>query len=748
MSISVRSWLTPCALLAAGISPLHAQDWLATDRPKPYVTLRPETPAERDHRESLKNYALGLLCQREDRIIEALSAFELAAKLDPKSAAVYQALIPMYLALDRGDAALKATRTALELEPGDYETWYLYARQLRTQGEFKDAARSIRKALACANLKERPDLAHQLHYDLGLLHERTGEPEKAAAALIESVKLLDHADAPHEQVVQRAAEIHERIGRVWVQVRQYEKAVAAFRKAQELCPANAGRLSFNLAQVCQEEGKHAEALGYVEGYLKLQPQGTEAYDLKAALLAKLGRAGEVVPWLERAAEADRYNVRLKMLLARAYARAHLAERAEKVYFDLAAQTPAPDIYQGLFRVYQDEPKLGLGTAVLLFDRTVATARDAQNANQPTAVMQMRAMLLALRDDADLSRAVLGAAGPIATKTRLQAGTLQMLAMLAELANLPEQSERYYRDAIRQTKGSDDEGKPVLYNGLLKVLWKLHKYGEIVEAARAALGVAKDADCVLYHSELARALTRLERFDEALREADAAITLANLTDRLGARCLRLRVLTEAAQYAQAEKECLALLREHAQPGEVMELRYLLSGVYSAAKQMAKAEEQLAECLKLDPDNATLNNDLGYLWADQNKNLKQAEAMIRKAIAADRRSRRSGLPAPGGAEKDAPDNAAYIDSLGWVLYRQGDVAGARRELERASGLPDGEDPVIWDHLGDVYLRLNLRDQARAAFERAAHFYERDRRGRMDGRYNELQQKRKLLETGTSP
>src|SRR5262249_48784125 len=150
-------------------------------------------------------------------------------------------------------------------------------------------------------------------------------------------------------------------------------------------------------------------------------QGTEAYDLKVALLGKLGRAADVVPWLEQASEADRYNVRLKMLLAREYAAARLADRAEKVYADLAAQAPAPEVYQGLFRVYQGEPKVGMGKALALFDGTVARARDPQNASQPAAVTQMRAMLMALRDDKGLAKALLRAAGPLAAKTKFQSG---------------------------------------------------------------------------------------------------------------------------------------------------------------------------------------------------------------------------------------------------------------------------------------------------------------------------------------
>src|SRR5262249_6054772 len=156
-------------------------------------------------------------------------------------------------------------------------------------------------------------------------------------------------------------------------------------------------------------------------------------------------------------------------------------------------------------------------------------------------------------DKDLAKALLQAAGPVAAGTRLQSGTLQTLAMLADHCDAPEQAERYYRGALKETGGSDEEGKPVLYHGLLKVLWKLHKYADVAEVCREALRTGKDADCVLYHSELARALTRLEHFEDALREADSAITLANVTDRLGAKVLRVRILTEAGQYARAEKE---------------------------------------------------------------------------------------------------------------------------------------------------------------------------------------------------
>ena len=73
-----------------------------------------------------------------------------------------------------------------------------------------------------------------------------------------------------------------------------------------------------------------------------------------------------------------------------------------------------------------------------------------------------------------------------------------------------------------------------------------------------------------------------------------------------------------QTARATVNCRVL------PGEALEVHYLLANVYSNSKRLSEAEAELAECLRIDSDNAAVNNDLGYLLADQNKKLAEAEA----------------------------------------------------------------------------------------------------------------------------
>jgi len=82
----------------------------------------------------------------------------------------------------------------------------------------------------------------------------------------------------------------------------------------------------------------------------------------------------------------------------------------------------------------------------------------------------------------------------------------------------------------------------------------------------------------------------------------------------------------------------MLKDHTLPGEALEVRYLLSNVYSLPRKMAQAETELLECLKIDGRQHAVNNDLGYHGRYQGKKLPEAEAMIRKAIDLDRRAAR--------------------------------------------------------------------------------------------------------------
>jgi len=101
------------------------------------------------------------------------------------------------------------------------------------------------------------------------------------------------------------------------------------------------------------------------------------------------------------------------------------------------------------------------------------------------------------------------------------------------------------------------------------------------------------------------------------------------------------------------------------------------------------------LKLKPDFAEALNYLGYMWAEQGEQLDRAHEMIAKAL------------------KLQPKNAAYLDSMGWVLFKQGKPKKALDYILKAVELTKEPDPTLFDHLGDIYAALNEMDKARDAW-----------------------------------
>lgn len=112
---------------------------------------------------------------------------------------------------------------------------------------------------------------------------------------------------------------------------------------------------------------------------------------------------------------------------------------------------------------------------------------------------------------------------------------------------------------------------------------------------------------------------------------------------------------------------------------------------------RAEADLRFALELMPDQPSLLNYLGYAWVDQGRNLAEARVMIERAAA------------------QRPEDGSIVDSLGWVMLMQGQVAPALEQLERAVAL-EPSDPVVNGHLGDALAGMGRMREAEFQWRRA--------------------------------
>ncbi len=185
----------------------------------------------------------------------------------------------------------------------------------------------------------------------------------------------------------------------------------------------------------------------------------------------------------------------------------------------------------------------------------------------------------------------------------------------------------------------------------------------------------------------------DRLDDALRELDA-IDIQDEREGVVVALTRAQLLREADQLPAAVR---ALEQALMQYPESTELRYDLALLYERQDRLDDLEYQLRQVIEADRDAAHAYNALGYTLADRGIRLDEARELIERALSL------------------RPDDPAILDSMGWVLYRQGDLAGAVRYLEQAwERMPDAEIGV---HLGEVLWQDGQRDRARMIWREVA-------------------------------
>ncbi len=114
--------------------------------------------------------------------------------------------------------------------------------------------------------------------------------------------------------------------------------------------------------------------------------------------------------------------------------------------------------------------------------------------------------------------------------------------------------------------------------------------------------------------------------------------------------------------------------------------------------AQAEKYFQKCLVLSPDFAEAMNYLGYMWAEHGEKLEEARELIEKALKAE------------------PKNAAYLDSMAWVLFKQKHPQEALPYALKAAEMTEKPDATVFDHIGDIYEALKQPEKAREAWRKS--------------------------------
>ena len=381
------------------------------------------------------------------------------------------------------------------------------------------------------------------------------------------------------------------------------------------------------------------------------------------------------------------------------------------------------------------------------DAALATLRPLTETGRQRGIYALHGAMIA--DIADRPReaerlvriALADSATPSLPLTRTMAGILMRAGQTAEAERLLDRLGRGHddaglfaetggRDAVatRRVVASATEGMAESYLALATAL-RGPQAGEFSLAlVRLAMqlrprygpALLAGADALSDENQYAAALALLERGDRADPFAPVlALRRAGLLDRLDrvpeaeAELRRLATQFPRAFQPMARLGDLyrgrqnwpsaitaydaAILRLGAPVVVHWPLFYARGIALERAKRWPEAEADFQRALSLNPEQPLVLNYLAYSWVELGQNLVEARRMLERAV------------------ELRPNDGNIADSLGWALYKLGDIPGAVRWLEKAVEL-ESQSSVINDHLGDAYWAQGRRREALFQWRRA--------------------------------
>ena len=514
--------------------------------------------------------------------------------------------------------------------------------------------------LQAANQRKADALANFVE---GARLEENGELE-AALVVYQKVLTVDPGEI----------ELASRVASLLTRQEDYPRAIDVLKDAVKAKPKEVGpylQLAFIYARYLQ---KPKQALDYANQAIALDPENIDAYQRIYEIELTSGDPKKALVTLDRAMSVQSRNPMFWTRLGKLYATILFKPDEE----------PNPDDLRRVNDVFKRAAETAADDAVAL--KEIADYYAASQQIQEAIPLYLRVLEL---EPEDASAREKLATGFILTNQRARA-----IEMLQEIiAQQPAKHQAY--DLLAQLR--DDEGRAL-------------SRANQTEAARAefAKAAASYEQSLLIRPNNARAYLRL---------AELLIGPLKQTDRAE------RILTEARAHfrnapeftyylaiAQRENKRAqqavitfeeALHEAEANAAELLTARFYFD--YGAAAEKAglfdKAADLFRQAIALDPANAAeVYNNLGYIWAEHNMHLDEAEQMINKALELD------------------PANGAYLDSLGWVKFRKGKYEEALGDLLRAAQSLTRDDPVVFEHIGDTYARLNKVPQALEYWQKA--------------------------------
>ena len=500
------------------------------------------------------------------------------------------------------------------------------------------------------------------------------------------------------------------------------KAIEQFREINRLDPTDTESALW-LARLYRLKNEHDRSEQVLRGILKTDPENEQGIEQLTQLLMDEGKSEEAVKLLEGITEHSDAPVLLD-LLGDAYTQNHELPKAETAYRKAAGMDPSELSHQR-----------GLGQTLLSEEKYAEALKVYQKLSD------------LMPDDSDVYLRIaqiyrelhqLDKAEENLVKARQYApGSLEVMyneGMLYESQGRYDDAIRVLSDAVTGIKGqsatmpSRKRSLSILYQQLGQLYRDVQNYQAAIYTFEELghLGDEEDRRARMMIMDTYRAAKDLPRAlqtgkeamakypaDPGIRTSYALLLGENSQTDDAVKILRAQLHGDTAdrdtylniaqvyergrRYKEAEESARAAEVLPGQPRDNEMVWFLLGAIYERQKLYDKAEAEFKKVLAVNSKNAPVLNYYGYMLGDLGIRLDEAQALVERAL------------------KEEPYNGGYLDSLGWVYFKENRTADAEATLRKALAR-EGHDPTIHSHLGDVYSKRGRQDLAAAEWEKS--------------------------------
>jgi len=586
----------------------------------------------------------GTYGNKNDYVNKAIDNFRLAMKEDPSASFLVEDIAELYRMSGRIREAVEEAQNALKANPDDL---------------------NARRVLAHIYTQQIGD-AQTNHVDEGM-----------ARRAVEQYKIITDKDP-------KDVDSLVMLGRLDRVLDNSVDAEAAFKKVLDLDPDNDDAIT-GLASVYSDRGDAKTASGLLEKLVQKNPS-PRALAVLANNYESMHEYALAANAYKKALALDPNRLELKAALAQDQALGGQFDDALKTYQELAAANPQDaQSYLGMAQVYRE--KKDFANARKMNDK--ARSLDPDN-------LEIRYNEVGLLEDEGKTPEAITALKSILDSTAKRSynpGERSYRSkMLEQLGLLYRSNEQYEQavDAFRQIAVLDPDLSPRAEAQVIDTYRLAKDYAKAEQVSEEA-AKKYPADRTV-HEVRAQLLADQGKTDAAIAELKSLLNGKNDREVYLAMA---DVYQKGRKYAEMGKVLDAADKLSTAKEDKAGVLFLRGAMYEREKNYDMAEKTFRQVLEMDPQNASAMNYLGYMLADQNTRLSEAQELVKKAVSLE------------------PNNYAFLDSLGWVYYRMDRLEDAEQQLTRSVQLMS-KDPTIHDHLGDIYFKEGKIKEAIAQWQ----------------------------------